>query len=326
MDFQKRMLPTSEKLIFQEEGYYVWCGSMFRYKDYYFMIYSRWKKELGFEAWVTDSRLCLARAESMLGQFRFVKELFHYEDSVSGEKICMHNPTVINWHGRFYLYHMRNHGTGDWWEHRNHQRIGVAYAEDPEGEWIQEEKPVIDISEEGIDSLMTSNPTALVTEDDRVLMVYKAVSKYGELPRGGKVLCGVAEADHPCGPFRKYGKPVMENPENSWSVEDPFIWSEKGRYYALVKDFHGYFTHTPGKAVALFESENGFDWQCAAHPLAFLPEITFGSGVVKVENLERPQLYIEEGKTRLLLCAVRDAVQREFTYNIRIPLQEDGEG
>lgn len=156
-------------------------------------------------------------------------------------------------------------------------------------------------------------------------MVYKAVSKYGELPRGGKVLCGVAEADHPCGPFRKHGKPVMENPENPWSVEDPFIWRENGRYYALVKDFHGYFTGTQGKAVALFTSENGRDWACAEQPLAFLPQLDFGDEVVKVENLERPQLYIEDGKSCLLLCACRDAVHRDKTFHIRIPLREDGE-
>ena len=79
---------------------------------------------------------------------------------------------------------MVNEGTGDWWEHRNNQRIGVAYTDNPEGEWIKLDNPVIDVSKEGIDSLMVSNPTALVTKDNKILMVYKAVSKDGELPKG----------------------------------------------------------------------------------------------------------------------------------------------
>ena len=322
MNFQERMLPTSKAYVFGEEDYYVWGGTMFRYRDSYYIIYSRWEKKLGFEAWVTDSHLCLAKSDAMLGQFRFVRELFHYRDEETGEKICMHNPTVISWEGKFYLYHMINHGTGDWWEHRNHQRIGVAYAEDPEGEWIAVKEPVIDVSEEGIDSLMTSNPTATVTEDNKILMVYKAVSKYGELPKGGKVLCGAAVADHPCGPFRKDGRPVMENPQQPWSVEDPFIWREKGTYYSLVKDFHGYFTKTQGKAVALFTSQDGLEWMTAEYPLAFFPELDLGTEVVKVQNLERPQLYIEDGESKVLLCACRESLTCERTYNIRIPLKK----
>ena len=111
MDFQKRMLPTSPDYIFQEEGYYVWGATMFRYQDSYYMIYSRWKQELGFLAWATDSQLCLAKTDSLHGKFKHVKVLFHYTDSETDEKICMHNPTVITWHGKIYLYYMINKWT-----------------------------------------------------------------------------------------------------------------------------------------------------------------------------------------------------------------------
>lgn len=319
MNFKEKMCPTSMDYAFYEEGYYVWCGTMFKYKDSYYMIYSRWKKELGFEAWVTDSEVCLAKSDSMLGKFSHVKVLFDYSYE-NGERLVIHNPTVIKWHDKFYLYYMVNHGSGDWWEHRNNQRIGVAYAADPEGEWTRIKEPVIDISDEGIDSLMTSNPTALVTADDKILMVYKAVSKYGEMPKGGKVICGVAEADNPLGPFVKYGKPIMENPEHPWSVEDPYIWSEGGKYYALVKDFQGYFTKTERGAVALFESEDGKDWHCSEHYLAFEKKLDLGDEIKQVRNLERPQLYIEDGVAKCLLCACMEYENAPTTFNIRIPL------
>jgi len=322
MDFLSRMLPTSPAYAFTEEDYFVWCGAMLRHGDAYYLIYSRWPRKLGFQAWVTDSEICLAKADSPLGEFRFVRAILPCVYNEAGERSVFHNPTVIEWQGRHYLYFMFNRGAGDWWGHRNNQRIGVAYADDPEGEWTRADGPVIDISPEGIDSLMTSNPTAVVKPDGRILMVYKAVSKYGELPRGGKVICGAAEADHPLGPFTKFGDPIMENPENAWSVEDPFIWYEDDRYWALVKDFHGYFTHTDGKAVALFTSEDGRRWHPAEHPFAFTQRLDYGTQSKDVNNLERPQLFFENGRPSVLLCACMEQRGADRTYNIRIPLKQ----
>ena len=152
-------------------------------------------------------------------------------------------------------------------------------------------------------------------------MVYKAVSKYGTLPKGGKVLCAAAQAEHPCGPFIKYGKPIMENPQDRRSVEDPYIWSEDGKYFALVKDFNGYFTNTNHRAVATFVSENGIDWNCSENPLAFMPQLNYGDEIVNVHYLERPQIYIENGKCVFLLCACMEHENASTTFNIRIPLE-----
>lgn len=318
MNFQERMLPTSMDYAFSEEGYYVWCGTLLRHGSFYYLIYSRWKQEFGFEAWVTHSEICLAKAESLWGRFSHVRILF------GGEKdkgAVFHNPTVLSFQGKYYLYYMMTGGGGDWWSHRNRQRIGVAYAEDPEGEWVRMEDPVIDVSPKGIDSLMTSNPTATITGEGRVLMVYKAVSKYGEMPKGGKVLCGAAVAEGPLEPFRKYGHPIMENPQDPWSVEDPYIWREGGRYYALAKDFQGYFTQTPESATALFESEDGIHWQCAAKGLAYDKVLDLGKEKKPLRRMERPQLYIEDGRPRCLLCACMEEDDLPTTYNIRIPLK-----
>ena len=76
--------------------------------------------------------------------------------------------------GKYYLFHMGNHGNGDWWTHRNNQRIGMAWAYDPEGEWHFADRPTIDVSESGFDSLMVSNPTMTETPNGKLLMVYKS--------------------------------------------------------------------------------------------------------------------------------------------------------
>jgi len=142
------------------------------------------------------------------------------------------------------------------------------------------------------------------------------------VPKGGKVLCGVAYAESPLGPFVKDGAPVMENPENPWSVEDPYIWTENGKYYALVKDFHGYFTKTDGRAVALFTSDNGHDWACdSKHPLALRTRLNLGDREEDVFYLERPQLFFEDGKCKLILLACMEKENDTVTYNIRIPLK-----
>lgn len=323
LNFKERLLPTSEKYIYTEPGYYVWCASIFKHENNYYMAYSRWKKEYGFEGWVSHSEVCLAKSESLFGEFRHLKVILPFGKETDWDAHCAHNPTVLKYGDTYYLYHMANRGNGEFWNHRNHQRIAVAYSKDPEGEWKKAQQPVIDISESGVDSLMTSNPTVTQTPDGKVLMVYKAVSNEGEMPKGGSVICAAAIADHPLGPFHKFGKPLMSNPENPWSVEDPFIWYEGDRYYALVKDFQGYFSGGSRGSTALFVSENGQDWEPAEHPLAYERELDFGDGKFPVRNLERAQIYFEDGNAMALICACMLQEGDEDTFSIRIPLKKE---
>ena len=323
MNFQNIIQPTTPEMEFREEGYYVWCGSMFCWKGIYYLAYSRWKKEYGFDGWVTHSEIALAKSDMADGPFHPVKKLFPMDGGSGWERDVAHNPTVILWKDRIVIYYMANYGNGEYWNHRNHQRVGAAWTLDPEGSWHKSDGPVIDISPEGIDSLMTSNPTACVTPEGRILMVYKAVSKYGAMPKGGDVICGAAIADDPMGPFAKAGKPLMVNPENGWSVEDPFIWfdAKDQQYYALVKDFQGYFTKAQQGSTALFVSRDGSDWQPADPPLAYERVIHYEDHDQPVDNLERPQIFFEEGEPKYLLCASRIHEGDEDTFNIRIPLK-----
>ena len=74
-NFEERFLPVTEDCIFTEDGYYVWCGSLFRHGDSYYLAYSRWKREYGFEAWVTHSEICLAKSDSPLGKMHYVRTM-----------------------------------------------------------------------------------------------------------------------------------------------------------------------------------------------------------------------------------------------------------
>jgi predicted GH43/DUF377 family glycosyl hydrolase len=108
---------------------------------------------------------------------------------------------------------------------------------------------------------------AYIDDNGRVILLYKAVCKNGTI-RGGRVRLGVAFSDSPSGPFERLGKPIFEvqNGEDEWMVaEDPFVWFQKGIWYAIVRDVVGKFTGDKG-AFALMVSRNGFDWEPAKHP------------------------------------------------------------
>jgi len=72
--------------------------------------------------------------------------------------------------------------------------------------------------------------------------------------------------------------------------------------------------------MALFRSGDGIGWAPASSPLALPREIRWEDGEVqKVDNLERPQLWLDDGKPAVLFCACRP--QRDGdTFNVHIPL------
>ena len=155
-------------------------------------------------------------------------------------------------------------------------------------------------------------------------MMYKAVSTEGKMPAGGAVVCAVATADNPLGPFTKHSKPLFTNPENPWSVEDPVMWFENNKYYALAKDFQGYFTGAGKNQVALFESADGFNWSPSSTPLGFIRQIVWEDGTKEpLQVMERPQLFFDDsGKPSVLMCAcVAEGVSnRSESFNVQIPI------
>ena len=61
----------------------------------------------------------------------------------------------------------------------------------------------------------------------------------------------------------------------------------------------------PDAAWCFFYSLNGLDWKLAKHPLVSDLNIKWENGdIQKLYALERPQLFLENGKLVVLLCAV----------------------
>lgn len=188
---------------------------------------------------------------------------------------------------------------------------------------------------------MTSNPAINLAPDGSVFAVYKCMGKQeGWKPidlesadsysfsKGDRVRYMVAFADNPLGPFRKHEETIFElkgSEDEHMIAEDPYVWSQDAMYYALVTDIKGLFTGDFG-AIALMESQNGYDWVQSKNPLVLPSKILKDDGSRTAYKIERPQLLIEDGMPTFLFGALGitvDGVHRGHACNLRIPLKKE---
>ena len=324
-DFSKLLQTTPDNQYFQVEDRVIWGATVSKGPDdLYYMVFSTWHNTAGFGSdWAVRSELGYAVSNNVNGPYVYQglaldasycnttnKKPVYWEGV--GELQVFHNPTMIHSEkdGKYYLYFMGTNASEGGYTYgysRNHQRIGCAYADTPAGPWTVVNHPVIDVRPGMYDSLLVSNPSVAEIKNADGTYTYQTIYKAVE-NRGGYdvVVSGCGYSDSPLGPFTRSDEPVMQNPKDSWSVEDCFIWYGNGRINALAKDFKSYFTGVPKDeypySCALFEAYTGMDWTISEYPLAFVTEIPWARGPQKVSNLERAQVYVEDG-TPMLLCA-----------------------
>lgn len=327
--FNLSLAPVPLRSRFSLAAYHVWCGSMVRDPDgLCHLFYSRWPREAGFNAWATHSEIARATSADPLGPYVHQDVVLPERDARHWDGQTTHNPTILEHGGKYYLYYTGS--TGDrraaetpdtWnWMHRNSQRIGIAVAPHPAGPWTRLDVPLVDpdANPAASDSLIVNNPAVTRRPDGGFLMIYKAVGRAEKLPFGGPVIHRVALADRPEGPFVKQPEPVFTREGSQFPAEDPFVWLDKGRYRAVLKDMHGAFT-AAGRSLVLFESGDGLHWDLSDPCLLSDRTVRFEDGSCrKFDYLERPQVYLEDGEPAVLFCAARDG---DETCNLHIPLK-----
>ena len=323
LDLSGMIKPVDPSYKFRLDSFMVWCGSMVAGPDdRYYLFYSRWPRSLGHQAWATHSEVAVAVSDDPAGPYKHAGVVLPPRSKKYWDGDVTHNPTIHKFGDTYYLYYMGNYGNGEWWNHRNHQRIGVATAKHPMGPWTRMDRPLIDTTTGGFDHMIASNPSVLKRPDGQYQIIYKGVSE-GPLPFGGIVTHGAALSDRPDGPFVKTSHKIFIKDGVKFAAEDPYIWHQEGKYWAIVKDMQGVFTQA-GTSLALFESSDGFDWKVARYTLVSTTKIPWTSGIKQVQKLERPQLWFKDGLPAILFCAVYDG---DDNYNIAIPLKStDGVG
>ncbi len=336
LDLGSRVNPLPSSNQFSIPGFHVWCGAPVKGSDGKFhLFYSRWPVEVGFApGWALHSQIAYAVADKPNGPYQHVNITLPPRgiNSETGQKYwdadVTHNPNAFLYQGRYYIYYTGQHGDGKSYPmHRNHQRIGVAVADSPEGPWTRFDNPVVDITDDraSFDSLCVTNPAACLRPDGGVLLIYKAVQFIEGKEMGGNVRYGVAIAEKPEGPFKKLPAKVFESStgDKHWMLaEDPFIWFSKkyhNRYYAIARDVVGSFSGAKG-GICLFESIDGLDWRPAKNPRVLDSRFKLEDGSLSQKNLERPALLFDDGEPTYLFGATDGYMQNKPSSNVQIPL------
>ncbi|MEM1226615.1 MAG: sulfatase-like hydrolase/transferase [Planctomycetota bacterium] len=329
LDLEAMIQPVPRQSQLIDDEWYIWGASMARDAGgQCHLFYSRWPRELGHMAWVTHSEIAHAVSDDPLGPYEFVDVVLPPRGAAYWDGLCTHNPTVHKFEDKYYLYYMGNTGNGEANVklnsiHRNNQRIGVAVAEHPDGPWQRRDTPLIDVSPDGDapDALMVSNPSILRRDDGLYVLIYKAVGKKGRLPFGGPVVHLAATSASPTGPFRKKLQPLFTAPGVPFPAEDPFIWAQGNRCWAIVNDHRGHFNNTGTDSLALFHSMDALHWEPADSPLVSRRQVRWDDGSVEsFHRFERPQLFVEDGVPKVLFCAAEPSEQKLHSSNIHVPL------
>lgn len=329
------VMPVPHENKFVDPGYFVWCGSVTKGEDgKFYMLYSRWPLADGFESWPVSSEVAVAVSDNPGGSFKHLKVALKARGTDFWDGSATHNPAVMKYNGKYYLYYMgtscdlpiKKHEsyTDTWWRYRNTQRIGVAVANHPDGEWTRLDQPILSVSNDpsAYDALMVSNPAATVDDRGRVILIYKQVGITDKI-NGGMVRFGVAFGDSPLGPFQKHAQPIFRTKKGSkdWMLaEDPFVWFQQGRYLAIVRDVIGKFTGEEG-ALALMISKNGTNWKPAKHSKVIGSAFYWEGGISSTSKLERPSIYFEDGLPLYLFGATRADKAQSLSFNVAVPFK-----
>lgn len=329
LDFGALIQPVQRHSILAHDDYYVWGASMVATDDgIYHLFYSRWPKEKEFKGWIRDAEIAYATATSPTGPFTYQKTVLKGRGRGHWDEESANNPHIKKFGDSYYLYfishHLRDYGLD---ERRNllyGQRIGVAVASSPEGPWQVSDEPLIDYQPGKAAHGYMVNPSVCQRPDGSFLMMFKSRPEGSEKSVEFTSIQCLATSDSPVGPFVIAQKPTLTEA----TAEDPFIWYQDGSYYAIADDQYGDYLKS-GRGLALFRSDDGFQWRPSSHILVSNTRIIWDDGTItQLKYLERPQLWFDkDGNPAVLFCAaqrLKDGTEDEadgLSFNVHIPLK-----
>ena len=194
---------------FAMEGYHIWCGSVIKEEDTYYLFAARWKKEAGFpDGYMTNSEIVLATTKDLRQPFVFQKVIIGKRSGNYWDSMMAHNPFIMKTNKGYYLYYI---GSPDGkWETR---AIGYAYSESLEGEWIRCDK--------AIELPANANNPCVVEAQDGTFLLYF---------RDGELKVSVARAELCDGKFEVAKYNLF--PEGK--IEDMFVYRTVDGYEMIA--------------------------------------------------------------------------------------------
>jgi len=316
---------TKSAHVLTEDGYYVWGLTVIKWKGEYHAYYSRWDRKYKHDGWMTNCEIAHAVSRKPEGPFEFVNVVLHDRKTSGWDINNSHNPYAIVVEGEICLYYISNdikpllekdntsmsYPDSTWFAKnrrrlRNSQRIGVAISDNPSGPFIRSEKPVVQPDNIKFKNIAV-NPS-IVYHNDTYTMIMKGddVTK----KKWFRIQL-VGQSSTSKGPFQFSSKPVYDKAQ----TEDACMWFDEvlNKYYMVC--------HVMGKTeLALFNSENGSDWQPDERSIFMEKKFALTDGTIwKPERVERPfVLTNKNGQPIMLYVAVAD---KNVNGNIAIPIK-----
>lgn len=301
------------------DGYYVWDCSVIKVDGKYHMFSSRWKEELGFgNHWLFNSEIIHSVADKPEGPYVFQNVALPRRGRQYFDGMNTHNTCIKEHNGKFYLYYMGTTYGGDiptgkeirpgyadetW----NRKRIGVAVADDINGEFVRRDTPLLEPRGcEYWDCTCTTNPSVVIMPDGKTYMIYKSRCAYAK-----PLQLGIAVADKPDGEFtRLTDNPILDFQNEDMHIEDPFLWydEKKKKFCLIAKDDvkNGAYGITGEWGSGFYaESDDCMDFEIGNDPKVYSRSVEWTDGTRCVQaNLERPSvLFDENGVPTHIFCA-----------------------
>ena len=335
-----------------------------KYYLFYSAMDSGDDKPVFSNAWLLGSKIGVAVSDNPYGGFSDLGIYYNADgytpDYSSWDAQMAHNAHIRKFNNKYYLYYTGSVDPGinalgasdlDLRSRiQQNQKIGVlcfnSICDFLEGKYMCNEVPILsprtrvkpdkilEPSPDGTvplpDNIIVVNPSVVYRPSDGKYLLYFKGNMYDPTWRG---VHGVAISDSPSGPFVAINKPVFYletgNLNEKLSAEDPYVWyNEKDkRFYAVFKDFTGHFTKNE-PCLAIMYSQDGIDWKLPENSLFMKKRLIFMNGdTIAVNRLERPQLYVDDNGTPLVLyaaCAIDDINNKNdgTSFNVHIPIKE----
>lgn len=301
--------PGNAVIACRPENYYIWDCAVIYAEGKYHMFSSHWEKELGFGwNWVFNSRIIHSVADRPEGPYQFLREVLPRRGRQYFDGMNTHNTCIRYYDGKYYLYYMGTTYGGpipqgeetsvtyneEVW---NKKRIGVAVADSIYGEFVRQDKPLLEPRDcSWWDCTVTTNPAVAILPNGKTYMVYKSRRACGHT-----LQLGVAVADHPAGPFtRLTDDPILRFDHPDVHVEDPFLWYDRNRkkFCIIAKDDskNGHFGITGEWGCGFYaESDDCVHFTIPDNPKVFSRQVCWADGTTTQQgNMERTWLLIGE--------------------------------
>jgi hypothetical protein len=325
------------------DGYYVWDCSVIKSGGKYHMFSSRWKKEYGFACnWLFNSEIIHSVSDTPEGPYKFQNVVLPRRGRQYFDGMNTHNTCIKEYNGKFYLYYMgttyggeiptspeempSEYSTETW----NKKRIGLAVADDINGEFVRRDTPLLEPRDcSHWDCTITTNPSVAIMPNGKTYMIYKSRCAYAR-----PLKLGIAVADTPDGEFTRLSDdPILDFQDENMHIEDPFIWydEKKQKFCLIVKDDvkNGAYGITGEWGSGFYaESKDCMDFEIGDDPMVYSRRVTWEDGTQRVQcNLERPSvLFDENGEPTHIFCASGSGEQpyafEGITYVVSMALQK----